>query len=549
MNKNIILEEINRIGYLMNYNVGNSSDEQPTLNVNEERIFNQNIISEQQKPVPKQGQQQQKLTPEQIATAKAKIQQQADKQAYAIFGELMKAFDMDGDKDLKDNDGTNEGGAVAAIQKIKNKETLDSLNRYIGKWKQYPNLKTWLNAEMSDFDGEYGQIWAKLEKMGYAGANYNVLLKVAGYTPIGIAVKGVDKAIDSLRSLSLEQIMEGFREIMGGVAGTVGTLILSVTGPIGAGINMLLYGILAAWDMIQKSQGSDKFSWFNLILDTLSLVLSTIGLQSSLKSIAGAKSAFAGAKTSDGFFKVLAQKFPELSKTLGSVVGKITGAAQTVVGWITKGVTWLIQKLPFLAKFGNLLKGALGSVGGVLDEIGNAIKGVAGKVVAKTGGQLTQKASQLLAKGTGYLVTWGKVSGKKLTEFLGSKIATDVLKEVDKKILDYIKDFIWKNGEKDVETLRPSICKLGKPYCNTFDIVLNGIMIAHTGKEILEPGKKAVKTAKDLKDLKSAGNLVKKTEKIAKATQAGTKAVKTGYKSGKEIYGTATNTAANLGKV
>ncbi len=548
MNEKLILEEINRIGYLMNYNIENSSDEQVSLTINEERVFN-NIVSE----APVQGQQkqgqQQKLTPEQIATAKTKIQQQADKQAYAIFGELMKAFDMDGDKDLKDNDGTNEGGAVAAIQKIKNKETLDSLNRYIGKWKQYPNLKTWLNAEMSDFDGEYGQIWAKLEKMGYAGANYNVLLKVAGYTPIGMAVKGADKAIDSLRSLSLEQIMEGFREIMGGVAGTVGTLILSVTGPIGAGINMLLYGVLTAWDVTQKTQGSDKFSWFNLILDTLSLVLSAIGLQSSLKSFAGAKAAFTGVKTPDGFFKVLAQKFPELSKTLGSVVGKITGAAGKVVAWITKGVTWLIQKLPFLSKFGNYLKGALGSIGGVLDEIGNAIKGVAGKVVAKTGGQLTQKASQLLAKGTGYLVTWGKVSGKKLTEFLGSKIATDVLKEVDKKILDYIKDFIWKNGEKNVETLRPSICKLGKPYCNTFDIVLNGVMIAHTGKQVLEPGKKTVKSTKELAGLKDVKGFTKKTEKIAKATQAGTKLAKTGYKSGKEIYGTATNTAANLGKV
>ncbi len=149
--------------------------------------------------------------------------------------------------------------------------------------KQYKNLKSWLNAEMSDFDSEYGQIWAKLQKMGYDGANYNILLKVAGYTPVGTLIKGADKAIDALRGMSFEDIMEGFRKILSGIGGTIATTILAVTGPIGAGINVLLYGVLSAFDVYQLNKGSKKFSWFNLILDLFSTVLAGFGVSKAMK--------------------------------------------------------------------------------------------------------------------------------------------------------------------------------------------------------------------------------------------------------------------------
>ncbi len=197
--------------------------------------IDQSIISEQtpQKPQPKQPAQ--NLTPQQIQVAKQKIQQVSTKAANSIFQELMKAFDMDGDKVLTDSDGTNEKLAIAAIQKIRNRETLDALNKRIAMTKQYKDLKSWLNAEMSDFDSEYGQIWAKLEKMGYAGANRNVLLQYAGKTGVGQMVKAADKAIDQLRGMSFEDIMEGIREVVGGTVGTIGQIILGAIPGIGQG--------------------------------------------------------------------------------------------------------------------------------------------------------------------------------------------------------------------------------------------------------------------------------------------------------------------------
>ena len=248
-------EEIERIRFISNYD--------PTK-----------LVTEQKSPTPA-AKPQAKLTPQQIQAAKQKIQQQATKSANSIFQELMKAFDMDGDRVLTDYDGTNEGLAVAAIKKIKNKETLDALNKRIGATKQYKDLKSWLNAEMSDFDSEYGEIWSKLEKMGYAGANYNILLKVAGYTPVGMLVKGTDKAIDTLRGMTLDQIMEGFRSFLNGVGGAVVQALLAIFGgPLGAGINTFAWAALTIYDIYQASEG--KENWWNIMIDVFSLITNSI---------------------------------------------------------------------------------------------------------------------------------------------------------------------------------------------------------------------------------------------------------------------------------
>ena len=207
MNSTLLFEDINRIKFLIGNESSKVFSEQIGYNTNSNIISEQNPPAPAPKPVqPKvvpAKQPVQNLTPQQIQVAKQKIQQVSTKAANSIFQELMKAFDMDGDRVLTDNDGTNEKSAIAAIQKIKNRETLDALNKRIAVTKQYKDLKSWLNAEMSDFDAEYGQIWAKLEKMGYAGANRNALLQYAGTTGVGQLVKSGDKKNDKLRGMSL----------------------------------------------------------------------------------------------------------------------------------------------------------------------------------------------------------------------------------------------------------------------------------------------------------------------------------------------------------
>ena len=66
----------------MNYNIENLSNDQIISSIDHEDVFDYHIVSEQ-KP-------QQKLTPEQINSAKYKVQEKAKKDAEIIFKEFMK---------------------------------------------------------------------------------------------------------------------------------------------------------------------------------------------------------------------------------------------------------------------------------------------------------------------------------------------------------------------------------------------------------------------------------------------------------------------------
>jgi hypothetical protein len=537
MGKSLILEEINRINFLMNFDTNKSFEDQKVTQISEQHLF------EQAKPaatgvaggVAKGAKQ---LTPEQIKGAKQKIQQQATQTANSIFQELMKAFDMDGDKDLKDWDGTNEGGALAAIKKIKNKETLDALNKRIAMTKQFPNLKSWLNAEMSDFDGEYGDIWNKLEKMGYAGANRNILLKVAGYTPAGVLIKGADKAIDKLRSMTFEQIMEGFREIVTGVAGTIGTLILSVI-PGGQIANALIFGALFAFDIYKFGKGEGN--WFDTILDGLSCILAGVGA-----AMAPAKGAIAGEKTAVSFFGKMAQKFPKIFGFFQKIGGAIAKGANKVVGLITQGIAWIGKTFPFLAKAVTFLKGMIGKVSGFLTAIEEGIA----KGVEMIGGKVVKN---LVSKSVNYLASIGKKAAgpifAKAEAYLGQK----VFMEVEKDVLKAIEKEIIKQGEgAAVDQSRTVVCGMGKKYCDTFDLVAtaaaggNALLSANTkgGKSVKTHGQATQlqgleKTAHHIEGAKQGVEGVEKEQKAEKEAkklyQQSNKVIQANQQIGKSV--------------
>ena len=527
MSRLLILEDVNRIRFLMGYDSPKVFSEQILYNID------QSIISEQtpQKPQPKQPTQ--NLTPQQIQVAKQKIQQVSTKAANSIFQELMKAFDMDGDKVLTDSDGTNEKLAIAAIQKIRNRETLDALNKRIAMTKQYKDLKSWLNAEMSDFDSEYGQIWAKLEKMGYAGANRNVLLQYAGKTGVGQIVKAADKAIDQLRGMSFEDIMEGIREVVGGTVGTIGQIILGAIPGIGQGAVALLNGLLFGWDMYQKSVGSAKFSWFNAISDFLSTVLSFIpGGKASTGELAAAKPALAGATTLPSFFAKLSQNFPTLAKMFKSIAGKLSTWGGAAITAIRKGVSWLVSKVPFLKSLGGTIEKALSGVGGFLSSLASAAAGSTKQVATKVASTFAASVPAIY-KSTTYLTQFGKNAIKSLGRGLFTQMETrlgrKVVEELDKAAVDKIEEFLWSKGEGlAVEDARPIICKWGKVYCATFDIVVNGNLVAKSGKDAFQKTGKATKQRKQITKFNTLAGKVKKSTQYAKAAN---KAAKQGYKT------------------
>lgn len=425
----------------MNFDINKSIEDQKEVQISEQTLF------EQTQP--------QQLTPEQIKTAKQKIQASANKRAYTIFGELLKAFDVDGDKDLKDNDGTNESAALVAIKKIQNKETLDALNKYIASWKQYPNLKSWLNAEMSDFDSEYGNIWNNLEKMGYAGANRNVLLKVAGYTPAGMLVKGADKAIDALRGMTIEQIMEGFRSFLGGVEGGIVQILLTVFGgPLGAGINIFAWSALLIWDIYQWTQNEPN--WWNLIVDSFSVI--TAGITAKSMAAANAVGKEAGKKGIPAILNSLKTKFPDLfkyitkfGKTISSYGSKATKAIQSAIGWLK-------NKLPWLSKIWNGFNNAVSKIGELFKYIDESIGSV-------MGGKIVTSVRQKVVAG---LEKNFPKFGNFLNSPKGANLAKELLdNEVEAKIVEK-----WVSGPLRGKTMEYSqnwVCKNGSPkQCEFF---------------------------------------------------------------------------------
>ena len=534
MNSTLLFEDINRIKFLMGNESSKVFSEQIGYNTNS------NIISEQNPPAPAPApkpvqpkvvpakQPVQNLTPQQIQVAKQKIQQVSTKAANSIFQELMKAFDMDGDRVLTDNDGTNEKSAIAAIQKIKNRETLDALNKRIAVTKQYKDLKSWLNAEMSDFDAEYGQIWAKLEKMGYAGANRNALLQYAGTTGVGQLVKSADKAIDQLRGMSLEDIMEAIRGIVGGTIGTVGQIIIGAIPGFGQGAVALLNGLLFGWDMYQKSVGSAKFSWFNAISDFLSTVLSFIpGGKATTGELAAAKPSLAGATDLPTFFVKLSQNFPKLAEIFKSISGKISTWGGAAISGIRKAVSWIVSKLPFLKSLGTTIEKALSGVSGFLKSLASSAAGTTKQVATKVASTFAVGVPAIY-KSTTYLAQFGKSAvkslGRNLFAKLETKVGRKVIEELDKAAVEKIEEFLWSKGENlTVENARPIICKWGSVYCATFDIVSNGILVAKSGKDALKTVGKATKNRKQLPKLNTLATKVKKGTQYAKTVNKATK--------------------------
>ena len=473
-------EEIERIRFISNYD--------PTK-----------LVTEQKSPTPA-AKPQAKLTPQQIQAAKQKIQQQATKSANSIFQELMKAFDMDGDRVLTDYDGTNEGLAIAAIKKIKNKETLEALNKRIGATKQYKDLKSWLNAEMSDFDSEYGQIWAKLEKMGYAGANYNILLKVAGYTPVGMLVKGTDKAIDTLRGMTLDQIMEGFRSFLNGVGGAVVQALLAIFGgPLGAGINTFAWAALTIYDIYQASEG--KVNWWNIIIDVFSLITNGV----AARSLRAAKLGAAEVQTAEGTISALAKKFPKIYEYVKSFGQTLSNWGGKIVGMIENALKWLMSKLPFLEGPLNSLRSVMTKVSEFLLKIGKAVKDPIG----------SKTVTNLANKG---LTNIG------VSNYIMSKAGQEGLKRFEKDVVKKVYDYYLKHyGNYADQAIKNQVCKMGAQYCSVYTTIEKGVLgTMAVGSVTAGTGNVAKNTAisdveGNVKDLTSGiRDLKKGTEKISK---------------------------------
>ena len=115
----------------------------------------------------------------------------------------MKAFDVDGDKDLKDYDGTNETNALKAIKKIKNKETLEynksllNRKREIAKQIERYVISLRLIRALILIGALYGSGGTILRSVAQEGGEIGdyALMGLGGAIPAGIIGYGAASAI------------------------------------------------------------------------------------------------------------------------------------------------------------------------------------------------------------------------------------------------------------------------------------------------------------------------------------------------------------------
>ena len=523
MNQTIFLtEELERIKFLSKYRPDELASEQKAL-MSEHRYStyyqNKKVLSEQKpvatgvkpgvkpgvagaKPGAKPGVPTkipyEKLTPEQ----KKKVDADAQKKAQNVYSLLKKAFDMDNDNDLKDWDGTNEEGAVKAINQIKDKNTLVALNKIIKAKGQFPDLKSWTNSEMSDFDHtEYTAIWSRLNKLGYKGAQFNSAMNLGGKIFDAAGGKGLEdmgQALRNLKNFKFADFMEGFRTFLNGLGGVVVQIMLSIFLPgIGSGINAFAWGALTVWDIYKAVKG--KVNWMDLLTDLFGLITNGI----AARTLGPAKAALGAETELPTLMQKMATKFPKIyayveslgSKLMGGI-GKITQAMENAIAWIGSKVSWFKTAL-------EPLKGVISRVGAFVEKIGESLgKTAVGKVVSKA-------------------IESMKTAGPRMAEFIEKKLGAKALEAYDKVVVGKVKSFL-KDEAKSYgnEQAKKIVCStMGKQACAIYGMAESGIKL----KQGLQKKIKGVKSTAKSTDLAGlvagAENVVKGTEKTLKGAK------------------------------
>ena len=127
-----------------------------------------------------------------------------------------------------------------------------------------------------------------------------------------------------------------------------------------------------------------------------------------------------------------------------------------------------------------------------------------------------------------------------------SPLISEIFKTVRKDAVQEIEKAIVKQGKNaTVEQSRTFVCgKMGKTYCDAFDIVATAVAVKQAGAGALKSGQGALKSGKEA--IKGSGtlNTLQRVEKGAEAMKKGTQAIEKEQKAHKEaskLYAKATN--------
>ena len=375
------------------------------------------------------------------------IGKEEEKTANTVYSLLTKAFDKDGDGVWNDYDGTDENGAVAAMNKISSRGILDKVNAKIKAKGYYKDITSWVEAEMSDIDPtQLDAIRNRLSKLGYRVPEKNTALRVVGKTK-----EAVGAIWDWAKNGVIGKFMNALRDALNTSWGIAVQLFFDALGPetLGAGfaVPMVVWGILVQWDQFNLLAGTPE--WLNLIFDALSMATAGAAV-AALKPFKGAASAaLKGTKgTLGNIVKWLFSKVPALMELLAKWFPTIASLIGKIGSFIAKAATWISKTFrKFIgAKMADALinagKNAATWIKELVESIGKWIKTKVGaqvaKDVAKEGAKtLAEKIFQqgliFLKKQTGWKWLYSKWVSKGLRKGAPELIENLIIKKAKTK--------------------------------------------------------------------------------------------------------------------
>lgn len=211
----------------------------------------------------------------------------------------------------------------------------------------------------------------------------------------------ISKAWNCLTNNFFECLMEGIRDFSFSAIGMGVMVGLTFIQPIGAVVDVVVFGSLLIWDVYKMlsgkyESGKYQWSWIDIIIDAVCCILPYMGkiFKSAAKGVKSMTELGVKAATEGGIFK-------KVLTYLKGGIGKITSA-------IGQGVKWIGEKLglAWLTKFGSkaestIVKGIEQASSAEAKTGLSAGKNIIKKgadVVAKSSFKLTQPISVILKK-------------------------------------------------------------------------------------------------------------------------------------------------------
>jgi len=164
--------------------------------------------------------------------------------------------------------------------------------------------------------------------------------------------------------MTLEDWVEAFRNFLNGAAGIAIQIVLALTG-VGNAANLIAWGLLLGYDLIYKGIIKGEWSIYNILTDCIGL----LGTGAAAGAFKGLKTILSGVKGLKGVGPAIANAGPQIMSKVTPFIQKISSGIGTIIQQLTKGINWLITKIPLIGKVLGPIKSGLGKVQPYLDDL------------------------------------------------------------------------------------------------------------------------------------------------------------------------------------